>query len=141
MIRLLFFTIPIILEYLVIINVYNGNATNLNEVLEYSCMDLFPLLGLIISVILKKNQDILEWICTILAFIAHLQWYVHNPFEPWPEWWPATKTEGDDRHRTEYYDTHVMVFCIYLLLLFRRFPIKKKKKKKDEKDEIDNYIV
>ena len=124
MIRLLFFTIPIVLEYLTIINVYNGNLLPINEVLEYTCMDLFPLFMLILSKCLKKKQDILEWILTILAFIAHIQWYVHNPFEEWPSWWPSTKSEGDDRHRTEYYDTHVMVFAMYLLLFIRRFDLK-----------------
>ena len=139
MIRLLFFTVPIVLEYLVIINVYNGDQLPINEVLEYTCMDLFPLFALIVSKCLKKNkQDILEWLLTILAFIAHLQWYVHNPFEPWPTWWPATKSSGDIRHRSEYYDTHVMVFAIYLLLFVRRLDRKYKKYKRE--DEL-NYVL
>lgn len=116
----LLFTIPIILEYLVIINVYNGNGSNLNEVIEYSLMDLVVIIGLLLSISFKFKQDIIEWILVILSFIAHIQWYVHNPFEEWPSWWPAHKTNNDERHRTEYYDTHVMVFTIYLILLIRR---------------------
>lgn len=118
------FLIPLILESLVIINVYNGNATVLNEVIEYSCMDIIVIIGLIVSMILKKRQDVIEWICVILAFIIHIQWYVHDPFQEWPEWWPSTKSQGDVRHRTEYYDTHVMIFCIYFGLIMRYFPKK-----------------
>ena len=137
------FLFPLIIEYLVIINIYNGDKTPFNEVIEYSLMDIIAFLGLILSYFLKTKPggaepDIFEWIFTILSFIAHIQWYVHSPFEPWPTWWPATQTEGDVRHRTEYYDTHVMIFCIYLGLLLRRNQLKSKPILNQEPG---NYIV
>jgi hypothetical protein len=117
--RLLFFAVPLILEYLVIINVYN-TVTSLNAALEYAFMDLFALIGLI----LLRKYDLPELLFVTLALIGHIQWYVHDPFEEWPTWWPVTKTDNDIRHRVEYYDTHVMIFSIYLVLILRRLPIK-----------------
>ena len=117
------FLIPLILEYFVIINLYNGIIPNIPEAIEYSLMDVIVLLIMLISTLLKVKQDLLELIIVFLCFIAHIQWYVHNPFEPWPEWWIAEQSEGDERHRTEWYDTHVMVFACYLILFLRRFPI------------------
>ena len=65
--------------------------------------------------------DLIEWGGAVSTFIMLLQWMVHSPFNAWPSWMTA-KTEDDDRHRTEYYDTVVLVFVVYFGLLLRRYP-------------------
>lgn len=133
-----FYLIGLIQEYCVIINLYNGDLiNNLNEDLEYSLPDL---LILIFMIYYHKNIDIIDWVLNILCLISHLQWYVHNPFMEWPDWWCAKKSENDIRHRTEYYDTHVLCFCIRLIIFIRNYDKKKNKTKFLNRNEI-NYSV
>ena len=68
------------------------------------------------------RSDALEWVFALAAFVAHLQWMVHSPFTSWPPYMPGSKSATDIRHRSEYYDTHPLVFAIYLGLLVRRLP-------------------
>ena len=112
----MYYLLPIFLEYLVIINAYNGDLIpNFNEDFEYALMDIF----VFIFLIMYREKDKLCWLLTLISFIAHIQWYVHNPFCDWPDWWIADKSPNDIRHRTEYYCTHVMCFSIYLVLYVR----------------------
>lgn len=113
--------IPVIMEYSVIINIYNGEFIILfPEALVYSLFDLFVLLYLMLLKIYKYKIKGYEFLITFICLITHAQWYVHNPFEEWPEWWPASKSNTDERHRTEWYDTHVMIFTLYMLMIFKR---------------------
>lgn len=48
-----------------------------------------------------------------------LHWIVHSPFADWPTWM-AEKSFNDARHRTEYYDSVVLVFVVFWGLLLRR---------------------
>lgn len=121
-----YYLIPIFQEYLVILNIYNGDLiTFIHMDIEYSIIDILTLIYLCYNYYNNNNinnNNILIDICFVfLAFIAHIQWYLHNPFTKWPDWWPPEKSEDDIRHRTEYYDTHVMCFAIYLLLFFNNY--------------------
>ena len=131
-----FYLIPIFQEYLVILNIYNGDLITFIHIdIEYSIIDMLTLIYLCYNYYNNNNiknnninnnninnNNILIDICFVfLAFIAHIQWYLHNPFNKWPDWWPPEKSENDIRHRTEYYDTHVMCFAIYLLLFFNNY--------------------
>lgn len=128
-----YYLIPIFQEYLVILNIYNGDLiTFIHMDIEYSIIDILTLIYLCYNYYNNNNinnnnnninnKNILIDICFVfLAFIAHIQWYLHNPFHKWPDWWPPEKSEDDIRHRTEYYDTHVMCFAIYLLLFFNNY--------------------
>jgi hypothetical protein len=118
------YLLGIIQEYLVILNIYNGDLIFfISTDIEYSIIDLLTLIYLFYNYNYIINIDIFF---ILFSFIAHIQWYLHSPFGEWPNWWIAEKSENDIRHRTEYYDTHVMCFTIYLLL-FLRFYDKLKK--------------
>ena len=128
---MIFYLLGIIQEYCVIINLYNGDLLPfLDEILEYSSIDILILLLMIIYI---KRLDVFDWVFNILCLIAHLQWILHSPFEKWPSWWIGTKSINDNRHRTEYYDTHVMCFCIRLILLIRYYD------KKQLKTKLENF--
>jgi hypothetical protein len=117
------YILGIIQEYLVIINAYNGDIIpNIPNELQYCIPDSIILIYMLYQ---YKKINIIEFIFITLTFIAHFQWYFHSPFDSWPEWWISEKSKNDIRHRTEYYDTHVMCFTIYFLL-FIRFLDKKK---------------
>lgn len=116
---MLIYLLGIIQQYLVILNIYNGNLFSfIPDDIEYSIIDFITLIFLCYYYNKKLITDI---ILISLAFIAHLQWYFHSPFSEWPEWWFSEKSENDIRHRTEYYDTHVMCFVIYLSLFLRYY--------------------
>jgi len=118
------YLLGIMQEYLVILNIYNGDLISfISSDIEYSIIDLLTLIYLFYNYNYIINIDIF---LILFSFIAHIQWYLHSPFSEWPNWWIAEKSENDIRHRTEYYDTHVMCFTIYLLL-FLRFYDKLKK--------------
>ena len=116
--------VPIILEYLVLLNVYNANifdATDMADEVEYALMDLFVLstIGLV-AFFFKIEPNFLEVLGGVAGFCAHFSWAFHSPFDAWRI---GTPSENDIRHRTEYYDTHAIVFAIYLVLFIRRFPL------------------
>ena len=114
---MLIYLLGILQEYLVILNIYNGDLINFIPTdIEYSLVDFFILIYLSFTNKLAINLDIL---LILISFIAHIQWYFHSPFNEWPSWWIAKKSVNDIRHRTEYYDTHVMCFAIYLILFVR----------------------
>lgn len=118
------YSIPIILEYLVTINVYNAdifNFMNMPDAFEYALMDVIPLFVILFVIVKWRYIDAFDFFGVFIALLAHLQWYLHSPFEKWPI---GGKSENDIRHRTEWYDTHVMVFSIYIGLLLRWFPKK-----------------
>ena len=119
------YLLGIIQEICVIINLYNGNLIpNFSEDIEYSIVDLLIILWMIIF---YKKIDRIDWILNILCLFSHIQWILHSPFEEWPEWWISEKSVNDIRHRTEYYDTHVMCFSIRLILFLRYYDKKKYK--------------
>ena len=111
------YILGIIQEYLVIINAYNGDIIPYipNE-FQFCIPDLIILIYMLYH---YKKINIIEFIFVTLTFIAHFQWYFHSPFNSWPGWWIAEKSNNDIRHRTEYYDTHVMCFTIYFVLFIR----------------------
>ncbi len=111
------YLLGIIQEYLVIINFYNGDILpKIDNEIQYCIPDLFILAY--ITYYYKKYQRI-EFVLIISIFISHLQWYFHSPFKEWPKWVIGEKSANDIRHRTEYYDTHVVCFVIYLILFIR----------------------
>lgn len=121
-IKMYFYLLGIVQEFSVIINLYNGDLLPfITSDIEYSLVDIIILLSMLLFVKFKKNKyiDRIDWILSILCLFSHFQWYVHNPFSNWPEWWIGDKSPTDYRHRTEYYDTHVMCFCIWLILFIR----------------------
>lgn len=112
-----FYLLGLIHEYLVIINAYNADLIkSIPEDFQYAFPDLIILLCLFYN---YKNHDYIEFFCIFSTFFAHIQWYLHNPYTNWPDWWISDKGVNDERHRTEYYDTHVMCFAVYLELFFR----------------------
>ena len=114
-----FYWLGLIQEFAVIINLYNGDLLYfINEDIEYSIIDIIILFLLSFH---RRKVDFMDWFLNIICLFAHLQWYLHSPFSEWPEWWIGKKTENDIRHRTEYYDTHVMCFCIRLILVMTRY--------------------
>ena len=119
-----FYLLGIIQEFLVIINLYNGDLHThflkeiLNEDIEYSIVDVIILILLFFY---NRKTDIHDWLFNILCLVAHFQWYFHNPFTDWPTWWISSKPDNDIRHRSEYYDTHVMCFCIRFVLYITDF--------------------
>ena len=111
------YLLGILHEYLIIINAYNGDLIPSIPIdLIYSIPDIIILIYLFVH-----NVKIfsLDFMLILLTLFSHLQWYVHNPFYQWPEWWIYEKSHDDIRHRTEYYDTRVMCFSIYLILFIR----------------------
>jgi len=113
------YLLGILQEYLVIINMYNGDVLpNIPTEFQYCIPDLIILIYLLIF---YKNYTKIDFIFILLNFISHIQWYFHSPFTEWPDWVINKKSDDDIRHRTEYYDTHVMCFTIYLLLFIRLY--------------------
>tara|TARA_B100000674_G_scaffold241735_1_gene198843 strand:- start:878 stop:1270 length:393 start_codon:yes stop_codon:yes gene_type:complete len=118
------YLLGIIQEYLVIINVYNGNLIPfLSEYIEYSLVDLIFIVAFILRTKIYWKFDAIDLVGIISTGFAHIQWALHSPFEEWPEWWPAEKSANDVRHRTEYYDTHTMCFVVYLTLFIRFYDL------------------
>jgi hypothetical protein len=110
------YLLGIIQEYLVITNIYNGDIIPKIPVdIQYSIPDIFILIAFFMK---NDKYSYYELISICSAFIAHIQWYFHSPFSDWPSWWYSTKSYDDIRHRTEYYDTHVMCFTIYSILFY-----------------------
>tara|TARA_Y100001970_G_scaffold151548_1_gene185625 strand:- start:1500 stop:1889 length:390 start_codon:yes stop_codon:yes gene_type:complete len=124
-----FYLLGIFQEYLVIINAYNGDLIPyFPEILEYCLVDLVMLILMFITI---KKHDIIEFLSIITALTSKFQWIVHSPFEEWPKWWPASKSDNDIRHRVEYYDTHVMCFVIYYVLFIRSYDFIFKKRSRE----------
>ena len=114
---MLIYLLGIFTEYLVIINVYNGDIIPfLNENFEYAIPDVVIFICALLNM---KRVTITEFLLINLILISHLQWYLHSPFHPWPKWWIAKQGDNDVRHRTEFYDTHVLCFTIWLILFLR----------------------
>ena len=118
------FIIPLALEYFVVMNAYNANIFDFMDMpdeTEYALMDVFVLVVMAISMwCFRIDPNSLELLGTLASLCAHYSWVFHSPFE---EWRVGTPTEDDIRHRTEYYDTHVLCFAIYAVLFARRFPL------------------
>ena len=108
--------IGIMQEYLVITNAYNGDflETYIPEDLEYALIDVIIMLMLLAA---WHQVSWLELLFALMCFVAHVQWYVHSPFRAWPHWWPASKPQGDYRHRTEFYDTHAIAYSMHAISL------------------------
>lgn len=117
------YILGILQEYLVIINAYNGDIIpNIPNEIQYCIPDSIILINMLWN---YQKINIINFVFITATLIAHIQWYFHSPFNEWPDWWIAEKSNDDIRHRTEYYDTHVMCFTIYFIL-FIRFIDKKK---------------
>ena len=115
---MLIYLLGVFQEYCVIINLYNGDLIPfISEDIEYSLVDILILVTRILY--FKRNRKNLIDVSLIsLILFSHLQWTLHSPFHEWPSWWIGDKSTTDIRHRTEYYDTHVMCFIIWLLMFF-----------------------
>ena len=115
------YLLGILQEYLVILNIYNANLIPYIPIdIQYSIPDIIMLISLLVT----NRKNYIDIICISLALFAHIQWYLHSPFTHWPDWWISEKSADDIRHRTEYYDTHVMCFTIYSILFYRYLRIK-----------------
>ena len=122
------YLLGIIQEYFVILNVYNADLIpDISSEFQYCIPDLIILIYLFFY---YHKKILLDLILVFICFISHLQWYFHSPFTKWPDWWPYTKSANDIRHRTEYYDTHVMCFLIYFVLFIRFL---------DKRNRLENY--
>lgn len=114
---MIIYLLGIVQEYLVIINAYNGDLIPyIDENLEYALVDFIILIFTYLNI---HRIIFTEYILVHFIFFSHLQWYLHSPFHDWPDWWIADKPDNDVRHRTEFYDTHVMCFTIWLVLYLR----------------------
>ena len=80
---------------------------------------------------MEKTKNIIEFAGILLTFIAHLQWYVHSPFDDYGIGGQQKKHKTIWQHRTEYYDTHVMCFVIYSILFIRFY----------DKRYYDRYLI
>ena len=114
---MIIYLLGIVQEYLVIINAYNGDIIPyIDENLEYALVDFIILIFTYLNI---HCIIFTEYLLVHFIFFSHLQWYLHSPFHDWPDWWIADKPDNDVRHRTEFYDTHVMCFTIWLVLYLR----------------------
>ena len=114
---MIIYLLGIVQEYLVIINAYNGDLIPyIDENLEYALVDFIILIFTYLNI---HRIIFTEYLLVHFIFFSHLQWYLHSPFHDWPDWWIADKPDNDVRHRTEFYDTHVMCFTIWLVLYLR----------------------
>ena len=114
---MIIYLLGIIQEYLVIINAYNGDLIPyIDENLEYALLDFIILIFTYLNI---HRIIFTEYLLVHFIFFSHLQWYLHSPFHDWPDWWIADKPDNDVRHRTEFYDTHVMCFTVWLVLYLR----------------------
>lgn len=114
---MIIYLLGIVQEYLVIINAYNGDLIPyIDENLEYALVDFIILIFTYLNI---HRIIFTEYILVHFIFFSHLQWYLHSPFHDWPDWWISDKPDNDVRHRTEFYDTHVMCFTIWLVLYLR----------------------
>lgn len=114
---MIIYLLGIIQEYLVIINAYNGDLIPyIDENLEYALLDFIILIFTYLNI---HRIIFTEYLLVHFIFFSHLQWYLHSPFHDWPDWWIGDKTDNDVRHRTEFYDTHVMCFTVWLVLYLR----------------------
>lgn len=112
---MIWYLLGVIQEYCVIINLYNGDLIAfLPEDIEYSLVDI-----IVFIIATVKCRNFIELSLIFLIFFSHIQWLFHSPFHPWPNWWIADKSLTDIRHRTEYYDTHVMCFMIWLMMFLK----------------------
>ena len=116
---MIWYLLGVIQEYCVIINLYNGDLIAfLPEDIEYSLVDITILITRLLY--FKRNtKTFIDLSLILLILFSHLQWYLHSPFHEWPSWWIGEKSPTDIRHRTEYYDTHVMCFTIWFILFFQ----------------------
>lgn len=114
-----------IMEFLVILNIYDGNLTNLHENIEYGLWYIF---ALIFILYLKKNSDrrknILKksLIIIFLGILSNIWWYFAYPWRRDSDkilisideneiinkktFYNKIKKVNRPRHRTEYYITH-----------------------------------
>lgn len=117
----------IVVSALVSMNAYNGSllsgwGAEFGNGYSIASFELaFVIASLFLISGAFENFDLIEWAGAVSAFAMLLQWMVHSPFQAWPSWM-TTRTKDDSRHRTEYYDTVVLVFVLYFGLLLRRHP-------------------
>eukprot|EP01114_Cavostelium_apophysatum_P010964 TRINITY_DN25120_c0_g1_i1.p1 TRINITY_DN25120_c0_g1~~TRINITY_DN25120_c0_g1_i1.p1 ORF type:complete len:208 (-),score=11.57 TRINITY_DN25120_c0_g1_i1:65-688(-) len=132
------FALSCIAGFLIVTNIYNGNLGSMiagrsfnwdAESLEYACYDLISLLAMGISFYFGHRPPVTEWILVCICLIIRAQWALHSPFSPWPF---GNKSENDERHRTEYYDTEAVVLCIYVMLLLFRVERGRKASKRSQ---------
>jgi hypothetical protein len=100
---------------LVSLNAYEGGWTGGNASIELAFVIVFPLA----TAGCFEPLDKIELCSAAASFVMLIQWALHSPFAAWPI---GRKTDGDERHRTEYYDTVVLVFAVFVGLFLRRHP-------------------
>ena len=102
----------------IVLNVYNGDILGIAINLEYMLWYLIPLLihwGY--SYYIKEFNNNLrkywfEYMILTIGILLNIYWYYCNPW-----------TTNSIRHRTEYYDTQVLLNCYLFYALNRRFNI------------------
>ena len=97
--------IPMLSELCVVLNWYNGDIVSSNHAnIEYMLWYLVPLT---LDLCVRYQTDTLMYVIAddhvlILGVMCNIIWHFQNPFDD-----PA-----DLRHRTEYYDTHVLLCAL-----------------------------
>jgi len=117
-----------IIEYLVVMNIYNGSILGIPENIEYSIMYLIPLI-----LIIKNKGERIEKIVLFIGFITQIYWYFINPWnmdnnryllsyknniKNRDTFFEDIKIVNRPRHRTEFYTSHgllaAMLFSVII---------------------------
>ena len=122
---------PFFIEYLVILNVYNGDLINIPESIEYC---LWYLLSLIFYVLKERKLFTKAVMVLALGCITNIFWYFANPWikdnDKTLLCYPDNKAIDKDsffnnvklivrpRHRTEFYVSHGALSCYLFSVIF-----------------------
>ena len=109
--------IPMFINFLIVLNIYNGDVLGIDENIEYSLWFILPMFINIVfdlstyTYISLVGMYILysSYFPWTIGIISNMYWYVYYPW----------KSEPDPRHRTEFYDTKILLCSmLYTQLLF-----------------------
>lgn len=101
--------IPFISNFLIVLNIYNGDLIGIDENIEYMFWFILPLSINISYDIFTKNKNIYfsSYFIWILGILCNIYWYYFSPFKI-----------GGIRHRTEYYDTRCLLTSMLYYHIF-----------------------
>ena len=101
--------LPFFSTMMIVINVYNGDITGLDNNIEY----IFWYIPIIISYL--YNHGLIKTFrnhhVSFLGIILNLFWYFESPFLP----------DKKIRHRTEYYDTQCLLCGMIYHTIYEKF--------------------
>ena len=117
-----------IIEYLVVMNIYNGSILGIPENIEYSILYLIPLI-----LTIKNKGERIEKVVLFIGFITQFYWYFINPWnldndryllsyknniKNRDTFFEDIKIVNRPRHRTEFYISHgllaAMLFSVII---------------------------